>query len=174
MTVLPTTAKYPWNLIYLHNHTKNNYDFTNNVSNICSNIANLMLEWCILLEASLVQEIHNILVRKILSHKTQLTIEQNLKNYLFLSTSNERTSLTFLPRLRQNRDMATAPTSTLSLRWNVCEAHKFNHVVIQNTITTHTWACVIIFLVSNTNTTKPYALWYCLVSGVNNRLYFQI
>ena len=34
-----------------------------------------------------------------------------------------------------------------------CEPNKFNHVVIQNTITTHTWAGVIIFSVSNTNDT---------------------
>lgn len=49
-----------------------------------------------------------------------------------------------------------------------CEPNKFNHVVIQNTVTTHTWAIVIIF--QWTISTILYTLWYCSVSGVNNRI----
>lgn len=56
-----------------------------------------------------------------------------------------------------------------------CAVSEFNHSVIQNTITVHTWAYVIILQETNGNNTEPSAkpLWcYCSVSGAENQVVF--
>lgn len=102
------------------------------------------------LQAPLVQGIHNIsllyFIWGILFHKnTTLFWTHIICNFHFVIFTSGSTPFTLSTSSRK-AEMWPKPTRTpfsfFDEMWNRI---KFNHVVIQNTITTHTRACVIIF-----------------------------
>lgn len=87
---------------------------------------------------------------------------------------NERTRPTFLSPASAPQEYDRSLRGHTGFRMK-CAVSEFNHSVIQNTITVHTWAYVIILQEKNGNNTELAAnpLWrYCSVSRGENQVVF--